>query len=95
MTDKIKFCPQCNGCLFDDMMTCCVCGYQFTKQEDDLVPLDAYGHVEEWAEGENELKQEVDKMPHDNKIERKLEGESVSMTIDCGHCQIEISIHPK
>ncbi len=36
---KIKMCPICNTCFFDDSMTCEVCGYEFVNKEVDLSPV--------------------------------------------------------
>ncbi len=94
MTDKIKFCPQCNSCLFDDMMTCCVCGYQFAHQDRDLVPLCAYEEIDKWDElpksesSDGEISEEVPTKA----IQR---GKTVSLKLDCGDCLVDISIHPK
>ncbi len=94
MKDKIKFCPQCNGCLFDDMMTCCVCGYQFPQEEDDSVPLSAYEDVVEIEEPEpvpSDTKAKQTHLPQ----EETREDNAVNMTVDCGSCFIDISVRQK
>ncbi len=90
MTDKIKFCPQCNSTLFEDMMSCCVCGYEYPDDHNDLVPVDAYGEVDEW----------IDEEPVTTEASSKVQAAQskrapMSMSIDCGDCQIDISVHPK
>ncbi len=100
MTDKIKFCPQCNGCLFDDMMTCCVCGYQFTRPDDDLVPLDAYGdcafdEVDGGATASRTQNKTGGKDDAKGSVKREYVGNGMTMSIDCGSCCIDISIQPK
>lgn len=94
MTDKIKFCPQCNSCLFDDMMTCCVCGYQFTHEDEDPVPLSAYDDVGVW-EAEDDVTQEEVKSKDKVCLPNLSEGKTMSMSIDCGNCLIDISVRPK
>ncbi len=94
MTDKIKFCPQCNSCLFDDMMTCCVCGYQFTCEEDDPVPLSAYDEVGGWELVEGDVQTEGD-VSQEVRPCSTGKGEAMSVSIDCGNCFIDISVRPK
>ncbi len=93
MTDKIKFCPQCNSCLFDDMMTCCVCGYQFTQEEQDLVPLSAYADI---GLGVTKSAIPVLNSEADSVIEHHGDkSQPMTMRIDCGSCFIDIKVHPK
>ncbi len=94
MTDKIKFCPQCNSCLFDDMTSCCVCGYQYPCIEQDKVPLSAYDEIGEldFADSENSLQDNQKNCVSNN---HKLAGGAVSMSVDCGGCVIDITVTPK
>ncbi len=100
MTDKIKFCPHCNGCMFDDMMTCRVCGYEYTEPDDDLVPLDAYGDCECIDEDCNKPSEEncLREKNLNISVDSSKQGQAdngISLTIDCGSCNINISISPK
>ncbi len=94
MKDKIKFCPQCNSCLFDDMMSCCVCGYQFTQQDDDLVPLSAYGDFDAQEDEALEPVSQTTDCTNKNLVGSNL-GKPVSLSLDCGGCVVDIAVRPK
>ncbi len=95
MKDKIKFCPQCNSCLFDDMMTCCVCGYQFTREDDEPVPLSAYDEVGVWDAPAYDVAEEDSPTPQNHVLDHVVKEKTMSMSFDCGDCVIDISVRPK